>query len=87
MIIPEGSGAPRIRNFDSVTTFDPSGRVLHTKKVAGTWVLGTEEDGTRQLFHYAAAQKQRFAPSWYEPAFWLMLGIWFAQVLERLAQF
>lgn len=86
VIVPEGSGAPRIRNFDAVTAFDPSGRVLYTKKVSGTWVLGTEEDGTRKLFHYAAVQQQRFARS-YESAFWLVLGIWLAKVLERFAQF
>lgn len=86
VIVPEGSGAPRIRNFDSVTAFDPRGRVLYTKKVSGTWVLGTEEDGTRTLFQYPTAQQQRSAPSWYGPAFWLMLGVWIARILEGLAQ-
>jgi hypothetical protein len=37
LIIPEGSGAPRVRNFDTVTEYDENNEPIYSQDVDGMW--------------------------------------------------
>jgi hypothetical protein len=84
ILIPE-DGNMRFRNFDEIVVLGRNGQVRRIVRNPEDMVLSTV-GSTRKLIYLSWTTSRRSAPTWFWPAFWLLLGVFLHELLSRLSQ-